>query len=217
MLGVLLQVIISALGDTFKFTPAPRKFKFNVASASRVVRKFVFSVLANPQHVGRDTQVDIPLHARLAPIVVPLRTFAWWNEEFKLHLFKLARAKNKVSRGNFISETFTYLCNSKWWLLATRLQNVGKIDEHSLRSFWAKINSCSLAFDRAGVRLEHQIERAGVCKCATLLRLRTIPIVELVLSKSSLADRAVNKRIAEVAQVSTGFKDLGCSQNRGIN
>ena len=217
MLGVLLQVIIGALGNTFKLSPTPWKFKLNVASASRIMRKFIFGVLANPQHVGRDAQVDIPLHARLAPVVVPLRTFAWRNEEFELHLFELARAKNKVTGGNFISETFTHLSNSKWRLLATRLQDVGEIDEHTLRSFWAKINSRTLTLDRAGMRLEHQIKSACICKGATFFRLRTIPIIELILSKSALADRAVDKRIAEVAQVSTGFKNLGCPENRCIN
>ena len=89
------------------------------------------------QHVCRNTQVHIPLHTRIAPILVPFGTFTRWNKEFKFHLFKFASSKDEVTWRDFVTKTLADLGDAEWWFLATCLQNIREVDEHALSSLRA--------------------------------------------------------------------------------
>ena len=174
-------------------------------------------MLTNSQHICRNAVVDIPLQPRLTPVVVPLSTFTWWHEKFKFHLFEFSSSKNEIARCNFVSKTLAHLRNSKRRFFATGLQNICKIYEHSLGGLRAKINRRTFPFNRTSVRFEHQVESPCVCELTTLLRLWAISVFNLVLTKTSLTNRAVHKWVTEVAEMSTGFKHLRRAQNCRID
>ena len=68
------------------------------------MRQFVGIVGAQAQHVGWNAQIDIPLHAGLAPVLVPLGTLCWRNEKFHFHLLKLTGSENEVSWSDLVTE-----------------------------------------------------------------------------------------------------------------
>ena len=65
--------------------------------------------------------------------------------------------------------------------------------------------------------LEHQVECARLGELAILHLLRAVTLLELIGTKPSLADGAVDKRIAEVGEVSTRFERLRRVQDRCID
>ena len=169
------------------------------------------------KHVRRYSVFDVPVHALLAPIFVPLRTFGWWNEILHFHLFKFTCAKNKVSRSYFIAKRLTNLSNAKWWLTSRCLQDVCKVDKHSLSGLWTHKHVSAFALNRASMRLEHEVESPGFSESTALHLLWAVSVVKLVFTKTLFTHCAIDKRIAEVGQVSARFKHCMGAQNRCVN
>ena len=65
--------------------------------------------------------------------------------------------------------------------------------------------------------LKHQVKGACLGKGAALHLLRAITGVELILTESAVAHRAINKWVAEISQVTTRFKYLGRAKNGSVN
>src|SRR3989338_8522244 len=86
-----------------------------------------------------------PLTERLLPVLV-----IFWSRDkvLNFHLFKLARAENKVARSNLVAERFSYLRNAERQCFAACLKHVFKINEDSLRGFGPQVYDIILIRDR---------------------------------------------------------------------
>ena len=150
----------------------------------------------------------VPLHALVLPVVVPLGTFRRRNEELQLHLLELSRTKDEVAGGDLITETLSHLRDAEWGFLAAGGEHIGEVHEHALGGLGPQIHLGARPLDRPGVGLEHQVERARLGECAAFHLLGAVTRVELVLSETTLADRAIHEWVTEVRQVSAGLERL---------
>ena len=118
----------------------------------RVVAQLVGVVRAQRQHVGRDAEVDVPLQAGVAPVLVPLRALGGRHEELELHLLELAGAEDEVAGRDLVAEALADLGDAERRLLAAGLQHVDEVDEHALRGLGAHVDLGAGALHRAGAR-----------------------------------------------------------------
>src|SRR3979409_2776223 len=81
-------------------------------------------MLEQPQVLGIDAEVDIPLQPGVDPILVPLWGARRLDEELHLHLFELAGAEDEVARGDLVAETLADLTDPEWRLGARRSDHV---------------------------------------------------------------------------------------------
>lgn len=122
--------------------------------------EFICIVGPHAQSALGNSKIDVPAIALGAPVLVPLLSIFGRNEELKFHLLELTRSENEISRRDFVAERLTDLRDAERRLLPTRLQHVGKVDEHALCSFWSQVGNRRIGLDWAGMRLEHQVEIA---------------------------------------------------------
>ena len=101
--------------------------------------QLLFRVLEQTQTLWINSQVGVPSHTSVDPVLVPLFIGSWDYEVLHLHLLKFASTEDEVTWSDFIAERFSDLTNSKWWLLTRCGRDVFKINEDTLRSFWAKV------------------------------------------------------------------------------
>ena len=82
---VAAQVEVAAMGDAFQLAELARRQEregvFDVGRAARVVAQLLLVVLAQPQPLAGQAQVEIPLVAAVAPVLVPLAaTCSGWQK-----------------------------------------------------------------------------------------------------------------------------------------
>ncbi len=94
-------------------------------------------------------------------------------EKLNFHLLELARAKRKVSRRNFVAETFADLRNAEWNPHTRAVANVFEVDENALGRLGTQENNVILAAQSADDRFEHQVEFARRCQRAERLGVRS--------------------------------------------
>ena len=88
-------------------------------------------------------------------------------EEFHLHLFKLTRTENEVTRCNFVAEAFSNLSDTEREFDSRTIHHILEVNKHTLRGFGAQERSVSLTTQRTEGRLEHQVELTRVGQFAT--------------------------------------------------
>ena len=142
---------------------------------------------------------------------MPLRRLSWWNEVFHFHLFEFASTKHEVLWSDFVTERLTNLCNTKWWFLSNRCENVSKVCKHSLRSFWTKIRSGAFAFNWTSLSFEHQIECAWLGEFFRPA-LRT-NAVNLVFAPALFTVATVNKWVSKRFEVTRCGPDCRRTEN----
>src|SRR5262249_19892628 len=103
-----------------------------VGSPARIMAQFFFAVLAQSQSLTRQTQIRVPLHPPIAPILVPLRRAFRVTEKLDLHLLELARAKRKIPRRDLVAKTLAHLRNAKRHPPPRTVADVAKIDKNPL-------------------------------------------------------------------------------------
>ena len=181
------------------------------------MRQLVVAVRAQAQHLGRDAVTDVPVEPFLAPVLVPAGAVGRRDEELHLHLLELAGPEDPVLRRDLVAERLADLGDAERRLLARRLQHVGEVDEHALRGLRTQVGDGRRLLDRSGVRLEHQVELAGLGERAVLAAARTgVRVVELVEAETVLAVGAVDQRVGEVGQVPADLPHLGRAQDGGV-
>ena len=168
--------------------------------------EFVGIVRTHTKSALGDSEIDVPAITLGAPVLVPLLRIFRRNEELELHLFELTGTEDKVSGCDFISKRLADLRNTKRWLLATGLQHVRKVDEHSLCSFRTQVRHRRIGFDGTSVCLEHQVEIARLGEGVLLAARRTGRGVDkLVLTETLMTFATINERISEVLEMAGGF------------
>ncbi|CAB4955806.1 unannotated protein [freshwater metagenome] len=165
----------------------------------------------------RNSEIDVPLVAGGAPVLVPLERLFGRHEELEFHLLELTSAEHEVARSDLVAKRLADLGNTERWLLAAGLKHIREVDEHALRGLGAQIGHSRVGLHRAGVGLEHEVEVAGLGErvLATTAGAGG-EILELVLTESLTTLTAVNERIGEVLQMSRCFPDGRRRENRGI-
>jgi len=71
------------------------------------------------------------MHAVFFSFMVSFHSFFWivWYEELDFHLFKFTGSIQELSWGDFVSECFSYLSESKWDSGSGTIQNRSKVCE----------------------------------------------------------------------------------------
>ena len=213
-----LEVEVGALCNPFEFVEAPGEVELDIGRACGIVRQLVGVVMPHPQHVGGDAELHVPVEALLAPVLVPLLTVVGMNEELHLHLLELARSKDPVLRGDLVAEALADLGDAERGFLPGGLQDLREVREHALRRLGSQIRVGTGALDRAGLRLEHQVELAGLGEAVLGAALGTPGgIVEPVEAMPRLAVGAVDQWIGEVPEVAGGLPHLRWAEDGGID
>ena len=96
-LHVLGEVVVAAVGDALELVPPPREEELDVGRAARVVAELVGVVGPQPHLALGDAEVEVPLLALVAPVLVPLARLVGRDEVLHLHLLELAGAEDEVA------------------------------------------------------------------------------------------------------------------------
>ena len=78
------------------------------------------------------TESLVPSHTCFLPLAEPFEFGARLYKELHLHLFKFAHAEDELASYDFITESFTDLCNTERNLHATGLLHVEVVHENTL-------------------------------------------------------------------------------------
>ena len=156
--------------NTFYFLETDREFIFNITSFLRIMRQL--HVIMITILIGRHTQTEMPLQTRFFPILIPLTFCARAYEELHFHLLKLTHTENELTGNNLVTESLTYLCNTKWHFHTRRFLHIQKIHENTLSCFWTQVNLIVIRIIRsnsAKLCFKHQVKLTNICpvNCAT--------------------------------------------------
>ena len=176
--------------------------------------QFVGIVFSQPQIIPADSVADIPAEPVFYPAVEPFLVGSRLDEEFHLHLLKLASAEGEIAGGNLVAKGLAYLPNTKGELFSGGIQHVLEIDEYSLGSFRAQKHLVTGVLHRTHEGAEHEVEAAGFSEFATALG--TNRRFQLVGPKPEVALAAFHQGVRKVLDVAAGNPDLGRHQNGGI-
>src|SRR3989344_5625463 len=136
------QIPICSMMNAPGFFPTGKgSFVFDVPSILGIMGFFVRRMLSKTKVVFLETETQIPIKSKLLPILKhfhPLFKIGPYVV-LQFHLFKFTLAKQEISRGNFVSESFAYLPNAKWNFGVHRIQYIFEINVYALGNFHAKI------------------------------------------------------------------------------
>ena len=214
-LAVAGQVEIGAVGDAFEFAPAEGVLVFDVGGGLGVVGQLFGIVHAQAQFVRIHAEVDVPLVARLDPVIEPLLVFGGRHEVLHLGLLEFARAEHKVAGGDLVAEGLADLGNSKRGLDARRVEHVLEVQEDALGRLGAQVGHRARVLHRAHVGLEHHVELAGLGQFTVALAghlaglFQAARVLELVRAEAALALLAVHHGVTESPHVPRGLPGLG--------
>src|ERR1039458_6706655 len=91
--------------------------------------------------IRAQAQASVPGHTLPKPVLEPLRSFAFGYKKLHLHLLKLARSENKISRCDLVPERLANLGDPERGFLTRELEDVLEIDEDPLRRLRAQVSS----------------------------------------------------------------------------
>src|SRR5688572_30398056 len=124
----------------------------------RIMGTFVFVVLMPLQvFFAQAKTLGQKLPGKFTPALVLLNLHARRNKVLHFHLFKFTYAENKVTRANFITESFTHLRDSKWNLTASSLAHVFVVGKNASSSFWTQIRHRAFILNRANPSFHHHV------------------------------------------------------------
>src|SRR5437667_2472079 len=203
VLAVPLQVEVGAVRDPLELGPAEGEGVLDVDARLGVVGELVAGVRAEAEAVALQAEADVPLEARVAPVVIPPLVLAGADEELELHLLELARAEEEVARGDLVAERAPDRGDAEGELQARGLEHVAEVDEGALRGFRAQERHVRGVLERPDEGLEHEVELARLGELAAALG--TARARDLVGAKALLAALAVDERVREAGQVAGGL------------
>src|SRR5947207_1893482 len=97
--------------DTFHLFYSEGEPELNIYCCISIMRRF--EMVVKVQIVFAETKRPVPAHAFFFPAFVPLFLRSRANEELHFHLLEFTGAENKLTGNDFVSESFTDLCNAK--------------------------------------------------------------------------------------------------------
>ena len=135
---------------------------------------------------------------------MPLFISSWDDEELHLHLFEFAGTEDEVSWCNFITERFTDLANTKWWLLPRSLCDVIKVDKDSLSCLRAKVGKPALIFNCTKISFEKSRELLRLGELSFIAAVRTINFIHRCGHATILRFKGLFKMICAVSLMTFG-------------
>jgi hypothetical protein len=106
---VLPEIVVAAVRDAFELLPANREQVLEVGGRARVVRQLVGVVRAHTEVRRPQPEIEMPVHALLDPVAVPLLGVGRRHEELHLHLLELADAEQEVAGRDLVAEALADL------------------------------------------------------------------------------------------------------------
>ena len=173
------------MGDPLQLADAEREGKLDVCRGRRVEGKLLGVVVAQPQPVRSQAQVDVPLEPRLPPVGIPVLGLLGPAEELDLHLLELARAESEVARVDLVAEALADLGDAEGKLDAAGIDDVLEVGEDSLGRFRAEVGDIRFVFQGADERLEHEVERSGLGQRAPFVGRRADDLVAVGKSRAA--------------------------------
>ncbi len=190
---MLRQVEIAPRRDPFQFLRAKGEFVQNVHRGFGVMRQLLLFLPVKVQRIAIQTDALVPFHSLVHPVFVPLlpapiwlrrgkvgvrrrgakrslRHFIRLDEEFQFHLFELAGAEGEIAGIDLVPKRLADLANAERDPLPRNLQHVLELRKDRLRGLGTEVGDILLAFDRANVGFEHQVELARLRKQAAVFR-----------------------------------------------
>jgi len=164
---VLFEIVVRAVGDSLQLFGSKRERVEEVVCSLGVEGAILFWNIEDRDFIARDTDRFVPSKSISKPLVEPLFSLFWANEELNFHLFEFAGAKGEVAGINFVSEGFSNLGDSEGKLFAGNLENIFKLNKHSLGGFRAKVGEVTFVFDWSNIGFEHEVELAGFSEIST--------------------------------------------------
>ena len=168
--GTLLvhaEVVVGAVGHAFQFLDAEGELVFDVVGPLRVERALAVRHVEDVQLLARDADLTVEVEAGLQPLVGQAHAVVGVAEVFDLHLLELARAEGEIARVDLVAEGLAALRDAEGQLHAVGIEHVLVLHEDRLRGLRAEVGD--LVAGRAEVRLEHQVELAGLGQQAAVL------------------------------------------------
>ena len=173
---------------------------------------------------------------RLQQFIKRFLPIFWIDKIFNLHLLKLSRTENKISRRNFIAKRLALLSNSKRQVWIKTINNVLKIGKNSLSGFWTKICNAVFTFSGADARLKHHIKRSRFTQRISVwafnsffcnhfihlphghaVRVNAIVFKDMIRTITPMINRIFTQWINKRIHVPTRLPDFRIHQNRRID
>src|SRR5512140_2977016 len=108
---MLFQVIIRPGMNSLNFFKAERESVFDVSC--RICIMSELNMVVKTVILISEAKGFMPIHPYLFPVPEPFKFCPGPDKKLHLHLLKLPHPENELPRYNFISESFTDLCDSK--------------------------------------------------------------------------------------------------------
>ena len=202
------QVEVAAVRDPLELRPADGEEVLDVARPARVVRELVGLVRPDTKVLLPDPEAEVPAHALVDPVAVPLLRLRGRDEVLHLHLLELERAEDEVPGRDLVPERLSDLRDPERRLAPGDLRDVLEVDEDALRCLGAQVGVEPRLLDRADARLEHEVELARLGEVAEV-RLAgmlagthaALALVEVVRAVAPLAVAAVDEGVREAGDV----------------
>src|SRR5262245_55159391 len=99
----------------------------DVGGAPRVVAELVGRMIAQAQVLAPQSQVQVPVVAAVAPVLVPFERLVRVAEELHFHLLELSRAEGEVARRDLVAEALADLSDSEGDFDADGVDNVFEV------------------------------------------------------------------------------------------
>ena len=157
---VLGEVVVRAVGDAPKLSPAEREEELEVGRRFGVEAQLFRAVVAQAEFAVVEAEPEQPFVAEFAPIGEPLEVGAGLAEELQLHLLELAHAEDEVAGRDLVAEGFAYLPYAERHALSRGALDVLEVDEYALRGLGTEIDGVRRVLGDALEGLEHQVELA---------------------------------------------------------
>src|SRR5688572_8393978 len=110
----------------------------------------------------RGTQGQMPSHAGVSPLLVPIQFGARTYEELHLHLLKFTHPKDKLTGDDLISKSLSDLGDSEGNLHSCSLLHIQKVHKNPLCSLRTQINGRGILRHRSHLGGKHQVELTDI-------------------------------------------------------
>src|SRR5690606_24527312 len=118
ILLVARKVEVGAVVHALDFLPAERELVLDVVGGLGIVGELTGTVGVPAKPLRLEAQVDVRLHADLAPLLEPFLIGARLDEELRLLLLELASAEDEVAGRDLVAERLADLGDAEGDLLA---------------------------------------------------------------------------------------------------
>ncbi|MBT9136305.1 MAG: hypothetical protein DDT34_01379 [Firmicutes bacterium] len=105
-----------------------------------------------------------PLMTKRTPVGEPLQICARTAEKFEFHLLKLARAEDKIARGDFVAKGLADLSYAKRQFASRGTRNIAEVYKNSLGSLGAQVDLGARIISNPLIGLKHKVELPYVRK-----------------------------------------------------